>query len=211
LCSPIIVNQEAYVIDGQHRLLAAKEADLYVYYIVVDGYNLNDVHTLNLNQKNWSRNDFLDGYANMGIESYVKLKKFMEDNTQYSINAAIGLCSQLSTGSAYRQRVKPNGELSSTTQIFEEGTWLGGDFDLAQEWADKFSLLSSYYDKYNSMSFTMCMITMMKNSNFDFNEFLHKVRIQPTALVDCANQRQYTSLIEDIYNYKRRDKVNLRY
>jgi hypothetical protein len=31
------------------------------------------------------------------------------------------------------------------------------------------------------------------------------------SLVDCANTSQYVSLIEEIYNYRRREKVNLRY
>ena len=54
-------------------------------------------------------------------------------------------------------------------------------------------------------------IVLFQNEKFDFNEFMHKVRLQPTALVDCANRDQYRTLIEDIYNYKSRNKINLRY
>ena len=46
---------------------------------------------------------------------------------------------------------------------------------------------------------------------WSFNDFMHKIRLQPTALVDCANRDQYKTLIEDIYNYKRREKISLRY
>ena len=51
LQNPIIVNEFMDVIDGQHRLLAAKKAKSSIFYIIVDGYSLNQVQILNLNQK----------------------------------------------------------------------------------------------------------------------------------------------------------------
>jgi len=82
-CNPILVNENMEVIDGQHRLMAAKEAESFVYYIINNGYSLNEVHTLNLNQKNWTKKDFMEGYANMGVGSYVELKKFTEKNDDF--------------------------------------------------------------------------------------------------------------------------------
>lgn len=60
-CNPILVNERLEVIDGQHRLEAAKSANTFVYYIIVNGYNLTEVHTLNLNQKNWAKSDYMEG------------------------------------------------------------------------------------------------------------------------------------------------------
>ena len=50
-----------------------------------------------------------------------------------------------------------------------------------------------------------------KNENFEFTEFLAKLKQQPTTLQDCTNVSQYKSLIEEIYNYRRREKINLRF
>jgi hypothetical protein len=55
------------------------------------------------------------------------------------------------------------------------------------------------------------MLQMFKNPNFELTEFLQKLKLQPTALVDCTSTEQYVSLIEEIYNYRRREKINLRY
>lgn len=211
-CNPILVNEQMEVIDGQHRLMAAKEAESFVYYIVVDGYSLKEVHTLNLNQKNWTKKDFMEGYANIGVESYIKLRAFMSKNEDYNFNDCVALCSNISGGgthnlfSKYRKDKKYNVEL-----VFEEGTWTGKDFNLAQEWANKIRMIKPYYTGYNRSSFVGTMITLFSNNNFDFNEFMHKLRLQPTALVDCANRDQYRTLIEDIYNYRSRNKINLRY
>jgi hypothetical protein len=72
-------------------------------------------------------------------------------------------------------------------------------------------MIKPYYVGYNRSAFVGTMIVLLQNQNFDFNDFMHKLRIQPTALVDCANREQYKTLIEDIYNFKRREKVNLRF
>lgn len=207
-CNPILVNEKMQVIDGQHRLLAAKEVKSEVYFIIIFGSNLTDVHTLNLNQKNWSKKDFMEGYANMGLKSYIKLRDFVKKNEDYTFMDCIAFCNNTSSICATTNKT---GQKKSGQYIFEEGTWLGKDFNLGQEWANKIRMIKPYYIGYNRSVFVGAMIILFQHPDFDFNEFMHKVRLQPTALVDCANRDQYKTLIEDIYNFKRRDKVNLRF
>jgi hypothetical protein len=208
-CNPILVNERLQVIDGQHRLLAAKEVQSEVYFIIIPGSNLTDVHTLNLNQKNWSRKDFMEGYANMGVIPYIKLRDFVKKNDDYSFNDCVSLCSNTSTVASTTSN--SGNRKSSYKNTIEEGTWLGRDFVLGQEWANKIRMIKPYYVGYNRTIFVGTMITLLSNKNFDYSEFMHKLRIQPTALVDCANRDQYKTLVEDIYNFKRREKVNLRF
>jgi hypothetical protein len=213
-CNPILVNEKFEVIDGQHRLMAAEEAESFVYYIIVDGYTLDEVHTLNLNQKNWTKKDFMDGYANMGIQSYIKLKKFVEKNEDFTFNDCISLCNNSSSSpstNSLSNVYRADGSNRNLSQVFEEGTWVGKDFILAQEWANKIRMIKPYFEGYNKSIFTMTMVALFNNDSFDFNEFMHKVRLQPTALVQCANRDQYRTLIEDIYNYRSRNKVSLKY
>jgi hypothetical protein len=212
-CNPILVNEKMEVIDGQHRLIAAKEAKSFVYYIVINGYTLNEVHTLNLNQKNWTKKDFMEGYANMGIESYIKLSKFVEKNNDFGFTDCVSLCSNISgvDNLNLTQKYRADGKKYTSKQVFEEGTWTGKDFELAQDWVNKIRMISLYYLGYNRSTFVGTMIGLFQKENFDFNEFMHKLRLQPTALVDCANREQYKTLIEDIYNWRSRQKINLRY
>jgi hypothetical protein len=208
-CNPILVNEQLEVIDGQHRLEAAKSAGTYVYYIIVNGYTLTEVHTLNLNQKNWSKSDYMEGYANMGIEPYVKLREFALKNDDFTFANCLALCSNVSqcSDSYLASQVKSN---TNKFHIFEEGTWIGKDFDLAQDWANKIRMIGTYYDGYNRPVFIRAFIPLLNNDKFDFSEFMHKLRLQPSALVDCVNSDQYRTVIEDIYNWRSRNKVNLR-
>lgn len=211
-CNPILINENYEVIDGQHRLAAAKECKTFIYYIMIEGYNLSDVQTLNLNQKNWTRKDFMDGYASIGIESYIKLKWFSEKNDDYLLSDCIAFCSNITSGTTNTLSMKFDKKgFRNYKEIFEEGTWKGKDFELAQEWANKIRLIKPYYEGYNRSKFVGTMISMFLNKNFDFSEFMHKLRLQPTALKECANREQWKTLIEDIYNYKSRNKINLRF
>ena len=97
------------------------------------------------------------------------------------------------------------------SEVFVDGTWVGKNFELANEWAEKLRLIKPYYSGYNKSIFVGTMITLFSNPIFDYSEFMHKIRIQRKALVDCANREQQRLLIEEIYNYKSRNKVNLRY
>lgn len=214
LQNPIIVNEKMDVIDGQHRLLAAKEAGSSVFYIVVNGYKLEEVQVLNLNQKNWTKKDFMEGYADMGIESYIKLRNFLRRNKDFNISDCVAMCQNGSSASSSsisnKYRVNNNSDYKQK-EVFEEGTWKGKDFNLAQDNADKIKMIKPYYNGYNRSSFVCSMLSILKHENFDFMEFLNKVKLQSIKLIDCSNVSQYKLLIEEIYNYRRRDKVNLRF
>jgi len=156
----------------------------------------------------------MDGYAAMGIESYVKLKDFVNYNKVFNIRDCIALCSNSTTdrssdlSNKYRLGSK---KPVNVKEIFEEGTWKGEDFKLAQENADKLKMIQPYYDGYKRSTFIGTILQLLKNDNFNFIQFLDKLKFQKTKLQDSTSVSQYKLLIEDIYNYKRREKVNLRY
>ncbi len=208
-CNPILVNERMEVIDGQHRLMAAKEAESFVYYIIVKGYTLSEVHTLNLNQKNWSKSDYMEGYANMGVESYIKLREFTLRNIDFAFANCLALCSNISHSSDVFLAAQI--DILSSKHIFEEGTWIGKDWDKAQDWANKIRMVGTYYEGYNRSTFIRAFIPLLSNVKFDFNEFMHKLRLQPIALVDCVNSEQYRTVIEDIYNWRSRNKISFKY
>jgi len=81
----------------------------------------------------------------------------------------------------------------------------------AEDLADKMNLIAPYYSGYKRRSFFYAMMSMFKKPEFEFTEFIQKLKTQPIALQDCTNISQYKMLIEEIYNYKRREKVNLRF
>tara|TARA_R110001606_G_scaffold393215_1_gene562945 strand:+ start:550 stop:1332 length:783 start_codon:yes stop_codon:yes gene_type:complete len=211
LQNPIIVNEKMNVIDGQNRLKAAKEAKSGIYYIVVKDYGLKEVQTLNLNQKNWNKKDFMNGYADMGVESYKKLKDFYSKNSEFSLSNCVSLCSNRDSSGFDASNKFRAGSKKPTMikQVFNEGTWKGNSFNLGQDYANKLKAIEPFYDGYNRNSFVNALMSILKNKEFNFETFLRKIQIK--KLDHCVSTKEYKSSIEDIYNYKNREKVNLRY
>jgi hypothetical protein len=147
----------------------------------------------------------------MGLEDYMALKEFCQNYDFLNLSDCIALCSN-TTGGGNSTKNRKYGKMPFTPkEQFDRGTWTVKDISTAEMYADRIGLIQPYYEGYNRSIFVGTMLSLFKRDNFDFNEFMSKVRLQPTALVDCSNRSQYRALIEDIYNFKRRDKVNLKY
>lgn len=205
LCNPILVNEQMQVIDGQHRLIAARRNKGFVYYIVADGYSLEHVKALNLQQRNWSADDFLNSYAKLGIEDYIKVLEFKKRHEVFVIGACIKLCVQQS-----RQSIISDASKAKLSK-FKDGLFKVGDMEKAEKYAECLKQIAEYFDGYCNNSFVAVMVTMLNKDIFKFKEFLSKLKLQPTTLVRCASAKQYKELIEKIYNYRRKNKVNLRF
>jgi len=196
LFTVIIVNEKYEIIDGQHRFHVIEELKLPLNYIVCKGYALEEVHILNANSKTWNSDDYLEGYCSLGYKDYIKYKEFKE---KYKIGH--NECMLLLAGQHH----------ANITQSFYAGLFSIKSYDNACKTIEKIFLVEPYYDGFKRRSFINTMICLFKNPEFEFTEFLQKLKLQPTALVNCSDITQYTSLIEEIYNYRRREKVNLRY
>jgi len=85
--------------------------------------------------------------------------------------------------------------------------------NVATVWAENLLSLKQYFPKgYNKAIFVRAMVKIFsKKSEFDFNQFLHKVELRPGMIHLCGSVELYIEMIEEIYNYKRRDKINLRF
>jgi hypothetical protein len=55
---PVLVSKEMIVIDGQHRLAAAKALNMPIYYCVIEHDHMEAIQLLNSAQKQWTAEDF---------------------------------------------------------------------------------------------------------------------------------------------------------
>lgn len=216
LLSPIIVNEKFEIIDGQHRFEAAKQCKLPVRFISIKGYGLKEVQVLNENMKNWKKEDYLNAYCDLGYPEYLKFKKFMLDYPDFGIAASIALLTNTtSTGTMKREnkefRSKTNKYGAYSIRFFQEGQLIIPDYDLSVENAEKILMIKEYYDGYNRITFVRAMIGLFKIKEYNHAKLLERLSKLPTALQHCANITQYKLLIEDIYNYRSRNKVSLRF
>jgi hypothetical protein len=192
---PIIVNEKKQIIDGQHRYEVVKTLKKPLYYIVIKGLRLPEVHRLNNNTKNWTATEYMNGYAKLGYPDYIQYKEFKR-LYNFGHNETMALLRNT----------------SSRTNIFKDfrnGLFVINSYNDAVRNAERILIVKQYYDGYKRRSFVFAMMQLFDNEDYNHAEFLHKLSFQSVKLVDCTNVKQYISLIEDIYNYHRKDKIRL--
>ena len=192
---PIVVNEKKQIIDGQHRYTVVKSLNKPVYYIEIEGLRLAEVHTLNTIAKNWSHDDYMNSYADKGIGAYIKYREF-KNKYNFSHNDSLALLNGIRTG-------------GSLWQQFKDGLLTITSYNNAVNKADKITMIKEYYDGYKRRAFIFAMMRVFNNKEYNHTEFLKKLSYQSTKLVDCTKAIEYLALIEEIYNYKRKNKVRL--
>jgi len=194
LFTVIVVNENMEIIDGQHRFTISKELNLPVNYVICEGYGLNDVHRFNVNSKVWGPGDYLEGYINLGYKEYEKYREF---KAKYKFTHKSNLLLLSKYTENYRE--------------FNTGKFVVENYNLSKRKADAITQIAPYYEGFRRYNFIQAINRVLKKDNFDFDRFIRKLKIQPTALVHCATVVQYIDLIENIYNYKSKSKISLKY
>jgi hypothetical protein len=198
LFTVIIVNEKYEIIDGQHRFEVLKELNLPLNYIICYGYGLDEVHILNKISKKWNSDDYMNGYADLGIENYVIYRNF-KNKYKFGHDECMAMLSGVNSG---------HGKI---LYDFRNGSFKIVDIEEANMFAERLWSLSDLYPGFKRRHFIYTMLALFDNKNFEFDQFVSKLKLQRTMLTDCVDTKQYLALIEEIYNYKRKEKVNLRY
>lgn len=211
---PIIVtrpdkNGIIWVVDGQHRLLAAIECGIGVYFITDEEVNPNSQKSIfdafreyNKCKKNIKKNDYVHGFAAMGNENFEILQDFGKKYPMFSLTERMMF-------------LQNSGTKHPSKKSFQDGKFDVVNLKKAETWANNLLELKPYFEKgYNRSVFVRTILSIMeKKKLFKFDEFLHKVKLRPSSIHLCGDKNTYSTMIENIYNYRRRDdeKLNLRF
>lgn len=209
LLSPITVNERFEIIDGQHRFAAAQANKLPINYIIVAGYRLPQVQRLNTGTSNWRKEDYLRSYADLGVLPYVQMRRFMEEFPQLGIAASECLLTQNSKGSNNKGREE--GLETAYRKNFQNGDLEIVDLEFAYEAASKIVKMEGSYDGYNRTTFVRAVSSLMTKPVFDVDYFIEKLDRYSSMFGHRQSVGEYIVLIEEVYNYRKRDKDNLRF
>lgn len=214
LVCPIIVNQDYEVIDGQHRLEAASQLNLPVNFIICNDYGLQEVQLLNSNTSNWKKIDYLNAFCDLGYHEYLKFKVFMDRYPDFSIAASEAILTGLLSGTksgCIDKSISGNASGKMAVKYFQNGDLEIPDFEASKRLAEKILQVKPYYDGFDRVAFVRAMLGVFRNENYDHDVFIKRLEMQPNVLYHCSNVGQYKQLIEDIFNYRSRNKVSLKF
>lgn len=192
---PIVVNEKLEVIDGQHRLEAAKNLGIPIWYTVVEGLNLIDVQVLNENMKTWSLRDFAESYKKIGYKDYAVLLSFC-DKYKLPFSVAVPLLSETEIRSGA-------GNNYSYPSIIRSGEFKLVNLKKAEQVADKIKEVGGLLPKsiWRSREFIRALLYAYK-CGIKHDVLITRLKANKKDIPRGYDYRQYLFVLEDIYNYK---------
>jgi hypothetical protein len=197
---PLDVTADLGVIDGQHRLAAARELGVPVYYKIGQQLSQADITTLNVAQKNWQGPDYLHYWTVKGRTDYVALTQFWQRHPTLSFSNA---------------KMMLGGSTNNRAQEFRAGNWKASEQAYKGEQAavlvERVAAETPFKQAMHSGFVAAVYHCIASVEGFDSKEFMHKILKQPRSLVPCASHKQYLAMFEEIYNYQTRVENRVRF
>ena len=202
LPQPIIIDDTYAVLDGQHRLIAAKNLKLPVYFIKLQSpVSVADIQRINNVTNKWDTNDYLS--SNMSLEK----EKFP---TNY-------LTRPYHLYYWFRKRYKfshrnilemfyHNYDENKMNEEFRTGNLSINSIEKAKsiaEYIHSFKHLMIQVP-YTNRAFVSAFLRAMKHHKFNRKTWITKVQMNSRRLVKCTTKGDYLAVICDVYNWNNR-------
>jgi hypothetical protein len=186
---PVLVTKDGYVIDGQHRIEAAKQLGLEVPYVIVPDSDLDTVQMLNSNVKAWTLRDFCESHVKKGNEDYVKL---MEFSSQYDLPLSIA-------ASLLTSRYREGGNF---TEMLRAGDFKADNLDNAKEMMRRLAEIHPFADagSWKKREFIRALLSLYARG-MDHSTLIEQLKKTGKRIQRQASNRDYLFHILDIYNY----------
>jgi hypothetical protein len=205
---PIIVNEDYYILDGQHRFAAAKGLDLPIYYVVSKGKDEKQAYThimdANINQKKWTLEDYLNLYAKKDHnENYIEFINLME-MLDIKSKALCGLLFGNKSGSAFEKIKEGNFKLPDNKKQMEKicNTYLHLRDFVEERKIKPRSMFMTYH-------FCVAFRMLMMNETCDSITFFSKLENRWFDIKPQATIEGWFRCLIGIYNWKNSNKIEL--
>ena len=151
----------------------------------------------------------MHSYADLGVKAYVEMQKFMQEFPDLGIAACECLLTQNAGGANNINKIQEHG--TARKKQFQSGCLRIVDLGFAYEAASKIVKIKSIYDGYNRTTFVRAISILLPKTEFDIDYFIEKMDRYSSMFTHRQSVGEYIALIEDVYNYRKREKQNLRY
>lgn len=183
------------VIDGHHRLAAAKRIGIPVFFVVEPESNAETMASVNANVKTWCIIDFIRMYSLRGNKEYQNLMRYIE----------VGIPSMMAA-SMLHGHAAASGNVNDLLKR--------GDFKIRT--TDHINRIYRMIEEFSSSnpvvkhrafiaSLSECLLT----PEFDFDRFKRRFEESPAMIQKASNKDLQLLQIEELYNFRSREKVPL--
>jgi len=184
LLEEITINQDYFIIDGQHRFEALRRMNAPILAKIKIGATSKDIIPVNIVRKGWSLMDYIEHYANEGRIDYQQIREVIESNTS---KLSTGTLLDLYADTLYMSKYIRQGSYSIN---LEKGRML----------ADMIISLEPYIPIYSQTTkFARAFSKVVKtNENFNIKRLLSQ--LGKYKLIVYPNSSDTARSIVEVYN-----------
>lgn len=193
---PIDVNKDMEVLDGQHRLIAAKSLGVEIHYNVVEDASSSDIILMNV-QLNWNNEDRLNYFVKNNFPEYVKLQSFMSES-----GLALKIALALLVG--YRKNVLNDFKVGKFE--FPAGE-RGKELDYCHATCDLIKRHNTACAWTKGSKFWSAMIKLFQQETFDWAIWEKKIPMLSHKWGPKITLKEYWHMILGAYNYRNHNKI----
>lgn len=180
--------------EGQHRLAIAEELGLVVYYVVEDVDF--DVAEINSTPVVWKLSDYAEKHAANGIPSYSRGLDFAKSH-KLPVGIAFALLGGTTT-------------FSNVEQSFKDGTFTIKDSKWADAVAGLYCRLGELSSEVKSARLIEACMAVCRVDDFDSERLIRGASRCREKLVSYSTRDAYLDMMEEVYNYGRKQLVSLK-
>lgn len=193
ILNPILTNENMEIAEGQHRYFARKQIGLPIFFIVVEGLDVEAMQILNNNEtkSNWTHEDYLEMYIKEDMKDYIIFNKIIK---KYRLNFSdlMHIICELSSNEAVGER--------EALVKFDEGKFV---LDCNEEVIDFLEELSVFdrYDWSRHTSFVRALFKLYIEEFYNKEHIRRRVEIGEYRLKDGKRSTitEYGKFIADLY------------
>lgn len=195
---PIVVNSKFEVLDGQHRLEAARELKTPIYFQISDDFKDESIITLNNVERKWRYEDYLNFFCQKGVPKYLELQDIMK-KYDLSLNRLFLWISLGNQNSSMRSLFK-----TGHFNIPIEEKVING-IQLYQQCIEIMKE-SNYrpHSVYYTAAFTNAMREMLLNPLIDHKRFIDRMRKYCHKIRAHSRTKDFVEDLVMVYNFQMR-------
>jgi len=210
-CNPILVSKEYGVIDGQHRLEAAKALNIEVYFICINKTDEESTGLLAKIQfkKQWGMVDFLKFYITTDKSKkyhlIIEFAKRIDVNPQTILQTLLIFSKYRSSGISEFRNLLRTGKLDVENIFWDKVLDFEKKYILYRDFLSfrKIRPLSIF----KSMAGIAGFAYFIDRYDIDFEDFMKKLESQWYMLRSHRGLLSQNNNLVDIYNYRRHSKL----
>lgn len=188
---PILVNEDHFIIDGQHRFWACRKLNLPVYFVVVPNFSLRQIAEINNNTSKWKIKDFMNCYidANVNRDQYKMLEKISADN-KLNISLCINLLMYGKVGGG------------GMSEAFRNGDFKVNFLDFTQRLIEQARQFEKFEADWKSRPFLQAIEKLQSSDKYDQEAVIKKLTKHNLTISSQSSCKEYLNHIESLFNFK---------